>query len=136
MLKNIKKKFVGDDGTLNGKMVAASISLLIVIVQQLLASFGIKFTGDIGAIVACINTVLAFLGLIGVFSEPATVSVDTASLEQQIVSSNAEISAAKAAANTAKAVANTAQASVDLAHTKISNLSGQVDAINSTVAAQ
>ncbi|MFT8556540.1 hypothetical protein [Liquorilactobacillus hordei] len=124
MLKNIKKKFISADGTLSGKMVAASLSLLVVLIQQILATFGIKFTGDIGAIVACINTVLAFLGLIGVLSEPATLSVDTASLESKLVQSN------QAIADT-KTIAVNAQESANLAHAKIDDLTtSQVNALD------
>ncbi|MFT8459952.1 MAG: phage holin [Liquorilactobacillus ghanensis] len=74
-MKNIKSKFIDKDGKLNGKMLAGLISLILILVQQIFAAFGIKFNGDLGAIVACINTILAILGLIGVMSEPATVSV-------------------------------------------------------------
>jgi phi LC3 family holin len=76
-MKNIKSKFIDKDGQINGKMLAGLISLILILVQQIFAAAGIKFTGDLSAIVACINTVLAILGLIGVMSEPATVSFDT-----------------------------------------------------------
>lgn len=40
------------DGSWNGKLIAALISLIIVLSQQILAIFGLKFTGAWSAIVA------------------------------------------------------------------------------------
>lgn len=54
------------DGSFNGKLIAGLISLLIVLVQQVLAVFGIKFAGDWTSIVAVVNTVLTILGILGV----------------------------------------------------------------------
>ncbi|KEZ14000.1 holin [Lactiplantibacillus plantarum] len=73
------------DGSLNGKLIAGIISLIIVLVQQVLAVFGIKFTGDWVSIVAVINTVLTILGMLGVISDVQTVNVSegtTSTLEQ------------------------------------------------------
>ncbi|MCA1343830.1 phage holin [Lactiplantibacillus pentosus] len=73
------------DGSLNGKLIAGLISLLIVLIQQLLAVFGIKFTGDWTSIVAVINTVLTILGMLGVITDVQTVNVSqdiTGTLEQ------------------------------------------------------
>ena len=73
------------DGSLNGKLIAGLISLLIVLVQQVLAVFGVKFTGDWTSIVAVINTVLTILGLLGVITDVQTVNVSqdtTGTLEQ------------------------------------------------------
>ncbi|MCT3287232.1 phage holin [Lactiplantibacillus pentosus] len=73
------------DGSLNGKLIAGLISLLIVLIQQVLAVFGIKFTGDWTSIVAVINTVLTILGLLGVVTDVQTVNVSqdtTGTLEQ------------------------------------------------------
>lgn len=75
-MKNIKSKFIDKDDQINGKMLAGLISLILILVQQIFAAAGIKFTGDLAGIVACINTVLAILGLIGVMSDPATVSFE------------------------------------------------------------
>ncbi|WP_102116004.1 phage holin [Lactiplantibacillus plantarum] len=63
------------DGSLNGKLIAGIISLLIVLVQQVLAVFGIKFAGDWTSIVAVINTVLTILGMLGVITDVQTVTV-------------------------------------------------------------
>lgn len=62
------------DGSLNGKLIAGLISLLIVLIQQVLSVFGIKFTGDWTSIVAIINTVLTILGLLGVITDVQTVN--------------------------------------------------------------
>ncbi|MGY5256964.1 phage holin [Lactiplantibacillus plantarum] len=72
MIKKISFKNV--DGSLNGKLIAGIISLLIVLIQQIFAMFGIKFTGDWSAIVAVINTVLTILGMLGVVTDVQTVT--------------------------------------------------------------
>ncbi|WP_165860557.1 phage holin [Lactiplantibacillus pentosus] len=75
MIKKISFKNV--DGSLNGKLIAGIISLLIVLIQQVFAMFGIKFTGDWSAIVAVINTVLTILGMLGVVTDVQTVTAPT-----------------------------------------------------------
>ena len=75
MIKRISFKNV--DGSLNGKLIAGLISLLIVLVQQVLAVFGVKFTGDWTAIVAIINTILTILGMLGVITDVQTVTAPT-----------------------------------------------------------
>lgn len=69
-----KISFKNADGNLNGKLIAGIISLLIVLVQQVLAIFGVKFTGDWSAIVGVINTVLTILGMLGVVTDVQTVT--------------------------------------------------------------
>ncbi|KZU85116.1 phage holin [Lactiplantibacillus plantarum] len=71
MIKKISFKNV--DGSLNGKLIAGIISLLIVLIQQIFAMFGVKFTGDWTSIVAVINTVLTILGMLGVVTDVQTV---------------------------------------------------------------
>lgn len=75
MMKKIS--FKNADGSLNGKLIAGIISLLIVLVQQVLAIFGVKFTGDWSAIVGVINTVLTILGMLGVVTDVQTVTAPT-----------------------------------------------------------
>lgn len=72
-----KISFNNADGSLNGKLIAGIISLLIVLIQQIFAMFGIKFTGDWSAIVAVINTVLTILGMLGVITDVQTVTAPT-----------------------------------------------------------
>lgn len=78
-MKNIKqsiaKKFLNTDGTVNKSTVAAFITLLILLVQQVLAIFGIKFTGDWSQIVGAVNTVLAILAAAGFVEGSGEVTV-------------------------------------------------------------
>ena len=68
MLKKINNALKNADGSYSGKVIAGLFSLLIVLIQQLFAAFGIEFTGDWNAIVAVVNTVLTILGILGVVS--------------------------------------------------------------------
>lgn len=81
MIKKIS--FKNADGSLNGKLIAGLISLLIVVVQQVLAMFGIKFTGDWTSIVAVINTVLTILGMLGVVTDVQTVTTPTVKSDEE-----------------------------------------------------
>ena len=81
MIKRISFKNV--DGSLNGKLIAGLISLLIVLVQQVLAVFGVKFTGDWTAIVAIINTILTILGMLGVITDVQTVTAPTVKSDEE-----------------------------------------------------
>ena len=78
-----KISFKNADGSLNGKLIAGIISLLIVLVQQVLAMFGIKFTGDWSAIVAVVNTVLTILGMLGVITDVQTVTAPTVDSDEE-----------------------------------------------------
>ncbi|MDN7060927.1 holin [Lactiplantibacillus plantarum] len=78
-----KISFKNADGSLNGKLIAGIISLLIVLIQQVLAVFGIKFAGDWSAIVAVINTVLTILGMLGVITDVQTVSAPTVKSDEE-----------------------------------------------------
>lgn len=73
MIAKIKNALHNPDGTLNGKIIASLISLSLVLIQQLLAVFGLKFTGDMGNLVSGINTILTILGLLGVIENTGTV---------------------------------------------------------------
>ncbi|TAR62128.1 holin, partial [Lactiplantibacillus plantarum] len=68
---------------LNGKLIAGIISLLIVLVQQIFAMFGIKFTGDWTSIVAVVNTVLTILGMLGVITDVQTVTSPTVDSDEK-----------------------------------------------------
>ncbi|MCU4683382.1 phage holin family protein [Lactiplantibacillus paraplantarum] len=81
MIKKIS--FKNADGSLNGKLIAGIISLLIVLIQQVFAMFGIKFTGDWSAIVAVINTVLTILGMLGVVTDVQTVTAPTVKNDEE-----------------------------------------------------
>lgn len=68
MLKKLNNSLKNADGSYSGKVIAGLLSLLIVLIQQLFAAFGVKFTGDWNAIAAIVNTVLTILGILGVVS--------------------------------------------------------------------
>ncbi|KZU26797.1 prophage Lp2 protein 58 [Lactiplantibacillus plantarum] len=78
-----KISFKNADGSLNGKLIAGIISLLIVLIQQIFAMFGVKFTGDWSAIVAVINTVLTILGMLGVITDVQTVPAPTVDSKEE-----------------------------------------------------
>ncbi|AOB19636.1 phage holin [Lactiplantibacillus plantarum] len=78
-----KISFKNADGSLNGKLIAGIISLLIVLIQQVFAMFGVKFTGDWSAIVAVINTVLTILGMLGVVTDVQTVTAPTVKSDEE-----------------------------------------------------
>ncbi|WP_338230631.1 holin [Lactiplantibacillus paraxiangfangensis] len=61
-----KSTLKNPDGTLNGKLLAAFISLAIIAIQLLLSIFHIKFMGDWGTIILLIDIILTMLGMLGV----------------------------------------------------------------------
>ncbi|WP_455390143.1 phage holin [Lactiplantibacillus pentosus] len=81
MIKKIS--FKNSDGNLNGKLIAGIISLLIVLIQQVFATFGIKFTGDWSSIIAVVNTVLTILGMLGVITDVQTVTAPTVKSDEE-----------------------------------------------------
>ncbi|RHF56783.1 holin [Lactiplantibacillus plantarum] len=78
-----KISFKNADGSLNGKLIAGIISLLIVLIQQIFAMFGIKFTGDWSAIIAVVNTVLTILGMLGVITDVQGVTAPTVDSDEK-----------------------------------------------------
>lgn len=72
-MKNVKEKAKSIDWH-DGKLWAGLISLLIVLIQQLMAAFGFTYPVDWQNIVGIINTVLTILGMLGVVSNVTTVS--------------------------------------------------------------
>ena len=103
------------DGSLNGKLIAGIISLLIVLIQQIFAMFGIKFAGDWTSIVAVVNTVLTILGLLGVVTDVQTVNVSqdtTGTLEQATNDVDSTSQADKAP--TSASVSNVTDTSADI----------------------
>lgn len=109
-----KISFKNADGSLNGKLIAGLISLLIVLIQQVLFAFGIKFPGDWSSIVAVINTVLTILGMLGVVTDVQTVTVPTvASDEESQVEATANKVADETPAPTSTVVAVNSSAASD-----------------------
>lgn len=70
----MRKVFLDKEGKLNRKTVTSLVLLLIVLVQQLCAIFGIKFTGDPSRIMDLVNTLLTIGGILGLVD---SVTVDT-----------------------------------------------------------
>lgn len=79
-----------EDGTLNGKLLAGLISLLIVLIQQIFNMFGVKFTGDWVSIVAVINTILTILGLVGVVSNVEPINAPVATIEESATTTSSK----------------------------------------------
>lgn len=61
------------DGSLNGKLIAALVSLGIVLIQQVAHIFGFNYPIDWVSVVGIINTVLTILGLLGVVTDVQTI---------------------------------------------------------------
>ena len=78
-----KISFKNADGNLNSKLIAGIISLLIVLIQQVFAVFGVKFTSDWSAIVAAINAALTILGMLGVITDVQTVTAPTVENDEE-----------------------------------------------------
>ncbi|WP_192944523.1 hypothetical protein [Ligilactobacillus agilis] len=72
----MKKALFNKDGKLNRRTVSALALLLIVLIQQVGAIFGVKFTGDPARIMDLINTILTIGGILGLV-DSVTVSYDT-----------------------------------------------------------
>lgn len=78
-IKNqLMNKFLNQDGTINKTVLVSFITLLIVLVNQVLAIFGVTAAHE-DQLVAVINTVLTVLGLLGFIEGPGNdqVSVPT-----------------------------------------------------------
>ncbi|MCM6810311.1 phage holin family protein [Pediococcus pentosaceus] len=58
----------------DGKLWAGLISLGIVLIQQLMVAFGYNYPVNWQNIVGIVNTVLTFLGMLGVISDVTVVS--------------------------------------------------------------
>ena len=84
MLQKINNSLKNPDGSYSGKVIAGLVSLLIVLVQQVFAVFGIKFTGDWNAIVAVVNTILTILGALGVLSGGGVVEAPVSSTSAHV----------------------------------------------------
>lgn len=63
------------EGSWNGKQIAGLLSLLIVLIQQIMALFGVNFPIDWQGIVNILNTLLVILGLLGVVTGDSKVII-------------------------------------------------------------
>ncbi|MDO8182069.1 phage holin [Lactiplantibacillus plantarum] len=121
-----KISFKNADGSLNGKLIAGIISLLIVLIQQIFAMFGIKFTGDWSAIVAVINTVLTILGMLGVITDVQTLTVPTVKSDEESqveATANAVADEAQTPTSTVAAVNSSAASDTEMASESASQAS-------------
>ena len=121
-----KISFKNADGSLNGKLIAGIISLLIVLVQQIFAMFGIKFTGDWSAIIAVLNTVLTILGMLGVITDVQTVTVPTVKSDEESqveATANAVADEAQTPTSTVAAVNSSAASDTEMASESASQAS-------------
>ena len=124
MIKKIS--FKNADGSLNGKLIAGIISLLIVLIQQVFAMFGIKFTGDWSAIIAVLNTVLTILGMLGVITDVQTVTAPTVKSDEESqveATANAVADEAQTPTSTVAAVNSSAASDTEMASESASQAS-------------
>ncbi|WP_455386358.1 phage holin [Lactiplantibacillus pentosus] len=124
MIKKIS--FKNSDGSLNGKLIAGIISLLIVLIQQVFAMFGIKFTGDWSSIIAVVNTVLTILGMLGVITDVQTVTAPTVKSDEESqveATANAVADEAQTPTSTVAAVNSSAASDTEMASESASQAS-------------
>ncbi|PRO87126.1 holin [Lactiplantibacillus pentosus] len=121
-----KISFKNIDGSLNGKLIAGIISLLIVLIQQVFAMFGIKFTGDWSSIIAVVNTVLTILGMLGVITDVQTVTAPTVKSDEESqveATANAVADEAQTPTSTVAAVNSSAASDTEMASESASQAS-------------
>lgn len=121
-----KISFKNADGSLNGKLIAGIISLLIVLIQQVFAMFGIKFTGDWSSIIAVVNTVLTILGMLGVITDVQTVTAPTVKSDEESqveATANAVADEAQTPTSTVAAVNSSAASDTEMASESASQAS-------------
>lgn len=111
MIKKIS--FKNADGSLNGKLIAGLISLLIVLIQQLMVAFGFTYPVDWQNVVGIINTVLTILGMLGVITDVQTVTAPTVKSdeESQVEATANEVADEVQAPTSAGAAVNSSKAS-------------------------
>lgn len=85
----LKKKFINQDGTLNKTAIASFITLLVVLVDQVLAAFGVAPEHQ-GQVIAIINTALTILGLLGFVEGQGDVQDLSKKDENTSISNNAQ----------------------------------------------
>ena len=92
----LAKKFLNVDGTLNKTVLVSAVTLLIVLVDQVLAIFGIIPTHQ-DQVVAVLNTILTILSIFGFVEGPETAQIINPKVEA-VKTQNPETSAASKAA--------------------------------------
>lgn len=92
----LAKKFLNVDGTLNKTVLVSAVTLSIVLVDQVLAIFGIIPTHQ-DQVVAVLNTILTILSIFGFVEGPETAQIISPKVEA-VKPQNPETSAAPKAA--------------------------------------
>lgn len=92
----LKVKFLNADGTLNKTVVVSSVTLLIVLVDQILAVFNV-FPVHQDQVVAVLNTILTILSIFGFVEGPETAQIISPKIEAVTPQSLATSAAPKAA---------------------------------------
>lgn len=114
----LSNKFLNQDGTINKTVLVSAITLLIVLVDQVLAIFGIIPTHQ-DQVVAVLNTILTILSIFGFVEGPETAQIINPKVEA-VKPQNPETSAAP------KAAPATANKSDNVAVSPVSSASAQV----------
>lgn len=114
----LAKKFLNVDGTLNKTVLVSAVTLLIVLVDQVLAIFGIIPTHQ-DQVVAVLNTILTILSIFGFVEGPETAQIINPKVEA-VKTQNPETSAAS------KAAPATANKSDNVAVSPVASSSAQV----------
>lgn len=97
----LKAKFLNKDGSLNKTVLVSAITLLIVLVDQILAIFGIIPTHQ-DQVVAVLNTGLTILSILGFVEGPETAQIISPKVEAVKPQTPETSAAPKAAPATAK----------------------------------
>lgn len=92
----LKVKFLNADGTLNKTVVVSSVTLLIVLVDQILAVFNV-FPAHQDQVVAILNTLLTILSIFGFVEGPETAQIISPKVEAVTPQNPATSAAPKAA---------------------------------------
>ena len=114
----IKTKFLNADGTLNKTVLVSAVTLLLVLVDQVLAIFGIIPTHQ-DQVVAALNTILTILSIFGFVEGPETAQIISPKVEA-VKPQTPETSAAP------KAAPATAPKADSVAVSPVSSASAQV----------
>lgn len=92
IISTLKNKFLNADGSINKTVLVSFITLLIVLVDQVLAIFGVTPQHQEQA-VAIINTILTILGLLGFVEGSASDQVQVQNPQNPQSTPTAEVKA-------------------------------------------
>lgn len=95
----INQKFLNKDGSLNKTVLVSAITLLIVLVDQILAIFNV-FPAHQDQVVAILNTLLTILSIFGFVEGPDTAQIINPQTPQEPRNANVSITSPKVAPDT------------------------------------